>query len=53
MTDSGGSVSSDCRSPSREALGKGALRGDLNGGGPALRLRSSGGGVRISGISAG
>src|SRR5688572_30891232 len=25
-----------------------ALRGDMNGGGPVLRLRSSGGGVRIS-----
>jgi hypothetical protein len=25
-----------------------SLRGDMNGGGPILRLRSSGGGVRIA-----
>ena len=31
-------------------LGSTSLRGDINGGGEVLRLRSSGGGVRITGI---
>ena len=45
---SGGNVSSDVPLLTRGTTSRRALRGDLNGGGPLLRLRTSGGGVRIA-----
>ena len=48
---SGGSVSSDVPVTSQGTIESHSLRGEMNGGGPLLRLRSSGGGVRIAGIS--
>jgi DUF4097 and DUF4098 domain-containing protein YvlB len=47
-SSSGGSVNSDVPVTVQGRLDKNSLRGDLNGGGAVLRLRSSGGGVRIS-----
>jgi hypothetical protein len=40
-----------CRSRFQGKVEQDSLRGDMNGGGPLLRLRSSGGGVRIAGTS--
>lgn len=48
---SGGSVNSDLPVTIQGTLSNDSLRGDVNGGGPLLRLRSSGGGVRISSTS--
>jgi DUF4097 and DUF4098 domain-containing protein YvlB len=45
---SGGSVNSDVPVTIQGKVENDSLRGDMNGGGPLLRLRSSGGGVRIS-----
>ena len=45
---SGGGIDSDLPLTVSGSISRNALRGDLNGGGPTLRLRSSGGGVRIS-----
>jgi DUF4097 and DUF4098 domain-containing protein YvlB len=45
---SGGSVNSNVPITVRGRVSNDSLSGDLNGGGPALRLRSSGGGVDIS-----
>ena len=45
---SGGSVNSDVPVTIQGKIEKDSLRGDMNGGGPLLRLRSSGGGVRIT-----
>jgi DUF4097 and DUF4098 domain-containing protein YvlB len=47
-TASGGSVRSDVPVTIQGKVEQDSLRGDMNGGGPLLRLRSSGGGVRIS-----
>src|SRR5262245_44326290 len=47
-SSSGGSVTSDLPVTVQGRIDKNSLRGDLNGGGAVLRLRSSGGGVRIS-----
>jgi DUF4097 and DUF4098 domain-containing protein YvlB len=47
-SSSGGSVDSDLPVTVQGRIDKDSLRGDLNGGGAVLRLRSSGGGVRIS-----
>jgi len=44
---SGGRVSSELPVRVSGTLSRNRLRGELNGGGPELRLRSSGGGVRI------
>ena len=44
---SGGSVRSDLPVTVRGTVSKTALRGQLNGGGAVLKLRSSGGGIRI------
>ena len=44
---SGGSVHSDVPVTVRGSVSKTALRGQLNGGGATLKLRSSGGGIRI------
>jgi Putative adhesin len=44
---SGGGVRCDLPITVRGALSRSHLRGTLNGGGPLLRLRSSGGGIRI------
>lgn len=44
---SGGSVRSDLPVTVRGAIKKTSLRGQLNGGGAVLKLRSSGGGIRI------
>ncbi|HVS63914.1 MAG TPA: DUF4097 family beta strand repeat-containing protein [Thermoanaerobaculia bacterium] len=44
---SGGRVSSELPVSVSGSLSRDRLRGNLNGGGPELRLRSSGGGVRI------
>jgi hypothetical protein len=46
-TASGGSVNSEVPVTVQGKIERGSLRGDMNGGGPTLRLRSSGGGVRI------
>jgi hypothetical protein len=45
---SGGGVNSDVPVTIQGKVESDSLRGDMNGGGPLLRLRSSGGGVRIS-----
>lgn len=44
---SGGSVRSDLPLTVRGSISRSSLRGQLNGGGATLRLRASGGGVRI------
>lgn len=44
---SGGRVSLDVPVTVRGSVSKRAVRGKLNGGGPTLRMRSSGGGVRL------
>ena len=48
---SGGGVTSDLPVTGRGKISSSALSGDLNGGGPVLKLRSSGGGIRISATS--
>jgi hypothetical protein len=48
---SGGSVISDVPVTTSGTISRGSLRGDINGGGSLLRLRSSGGGIRISAAS--
>jgi len=45
---SGGSVDSDVPITIQGKVEHDSLRGEMNGGGPLLRLRSSGGGVRIA-----
>ena len=50
-SSSGGPISSDLSITVRGTFSSGSLHGDLNGGGQTLRLRSSGGGVRISGAA--
>jgi DUF4097 and DUF4098 domain-containing protein YvlB len=45
---SGGGVDSDVAVTIQGKVERDSLRGDMNGGGPTLRLRSSGGGVRIA-----
>lgn len=47
-SSSGGSVTCDLPITVRGTLRRTELQGELNGGGPALRLRSSGGGIRIA-----
>jgi len=47
---SGGDVNTDVPVAIRGAASRRELRGDLNGGGPLLRMRTSGGGVRIASI---
>lgn len=47
-TASGGSVTSDVPITIQGKIENDSLRGDMNGGGALLRLRSSGGGVRIA-----
>jgi DUF4097 and DUF4098 domain-containing protein YvlB len=47
-SSSGGSVTSDLPVTVQGRIERNSLHGDLNGGGALLRLRSSGGGVRIS-----
>jgi hypothetical protein len=47
-SSSGGGVSSDVGVTVRGGLSRRALRGDMNGGGALLRLRTSGGGVSIT-----
>ena len=46
-SSSGGSVSSDVPLTIRGTVSRSELKGTLNGGGAMLRLRSSGGGIRI------
>jgi DUF4097 and DUF4098 domain-containing protein YvlB len=48
---SGGSVNSDLPVTIQGRISSDSLRGDINGGGAVLRLRSSGGGVRITSTS--
>lgn len=48
-SSSGGDVESDLRVTVQGVIQKRSLRGDVNGGGAVLRLRTSGGGVRILG----
>jgi len=50
---SGGRVSSDLALTVRGDFDRNAIRGDLNGGGSTLRLRTSGGPIRISAASGG
>jgi hypothetical protein len=47
---SGGSVHCDLPVTARARIGRDSLHGNLNGGGASLRLRSSGGAVRLGGI---
>jgi hypothetical protein len=47
-SSSGGDVDSDLPVTVQGRVASTSLRGNLNGGGAVLRLRSSGGGVRIS-----
>jgi hypothetical protein len=47
---SGGGVNTELPVTVRGALSRRELRADLNGGGPTLRLRTSGGSVRISAL---
>lgn len=47
-SSSGGGVDADVPVTVSGRFSRNSLRGDLNGGGPLLRLRSSGGGVRVS-----
>ena len=44
----GGSVSSDFEVPGSDPKKKNRLNGPINGGGPALKLRTSGGNIRIN-----
>ena len=46
-SSSGGSVRSDCPGSVSGRISRASLRGELNGGGETLRLRSSGGGVTL------
>ena len=48
-SSSGGSVRSELPLTVKGSFSKSSLRGQLNGGGAVLRLRSSGGGIRIDG----
>jgi hypothetical protein len=48
---SGGGVTSDVPVTTSGTISRGSLRGSINGGGALLRLRSSGGGIRISAAS--
>jgi hypothetical protein len=48
VTASGGGVQADVPVTVRGTISRQALRGELNGGGPLLRIRTSGGGVRLS-----
>ncbi|HET9361715.1 MAG TPA: hypothetical protein VFO58_18310 [Vicinamibacterales bacterium] len=50
-SSSGGGVTADLPITIQGRISNDSLRGDLNGGGATLRLRSSGGGVRLSGLS--
>jgi DUF4097 and DUF4098 domain-containing protein YvlB len=52
-SSSGGGVKSDIPVTVQGTVSSDTLNGNLNGGGPALSLRSSGGGVHIAGISKG
>ena len=45
---SGGRVDSDVPVSVSGTLGRSSLHGDLNGGGPSLRMHTSGGGIRIA-----
>ena len=47
----GGGVNSDVPVTIQGQIETDSLRGEMNGGGALLRLRSSGGGVRLTGIS--
>jgi hypothetical protein len=49
---SGGGVDADVPVTVRGPVSRNELRGDLNGGGALLRLRSSGGGVRVAATTA-
>jgi hypothetical protein len=48
---SGGGVSSDLPVAVQGQLSKNQMRGSLNGGGPVLRMRTSGGGIRIAPVT--
>ena len=48
---SGGGVQSDLPVTVRGRISRDSLRGEMNGGGPLLRMSTSGGGVRISGVT--
>jgi len=50
-SSSGGGVQSDVPVTVRGRISRNSLSGDLNGGGSLLRLRSSGGGVRVAASS--
>jgi DUF4097 and DUF4098 domain-containing protein YvlB len=50
-SSSGGGVTADVPVTVQGRISKDSLRGDLNGGGAVLRMRSSGGGVRIMSAS--
>jgi hypothetical protein len=50
-SSSGGGVTADLPITVQGKISNDSLRGDLNGGGATLRLRSSGGGVRLSALS--
>jgi DUF4097 and DUF4098 domain-containing protein YvlB len=52
-SSSGGRVSSEVPVGGRDERSRRSMRGDINGGGALLRLRSSGGGVRITGLPSG
>lgn len=52
-SSSGGSVDSDVPITIQGKVANDSLRGEMNGGGPLLRLRSSGGGVKIGRTSEG
>lgn len=47
---SGGGVNADLPVTIRGAVSRRELKGDVNGGGPLLRMRTSGGGVRIASL---
>jgi len=49
---SGGGVSTDLPLTVQGKLGSSSLQGDLNGGGPLLTLRTSGGGIHLKALSA-
>ena len=51
-SSSGGGVDADVPVTVSGTISRNSLRGDLNGGGPLLRLRSSGGGVRVAAATA-
>ena len=48
-SSSGGSVNCDLPVTVRGKIGRDSVRGQLNGGGAVLKIRSSGGGVSVSG----